>query len=234
MILKDREREDIAHSIARVEAKTSCRILCCLTEEDFYYPLPAFLLAGAIAVILSFLIWLIGIDLGTITHTGWSVGTHGHRVASSMTQHRLRATFVVTSTLLILAYPVILMPPISRLLTPLRLRQRRITRAAIVQYNVEARRETADKLDLLIFVSPRDRLADMVSGPRIQAKLPVGVWNEPKTALNAALKTGKIAAGLLETIETLAAILSVSLPKHVRVSSVAKDPWDILGSVREI
>lgn len=234
MILTDRERDHIAHSIARVKAKTSCKIVYRLTRKNFYCPLSALFWAGAIAVILTVLIWLAGIDLGLITHAGGSASRHGHRIATSIVEHRLRAAYMLTIALLILAFPVTLMPPISRLLTPLRLKQRRVHRAAIAKYRVERQQETAAGLSILIFVAPSDRLADIVAGPRLHSKLPVGVWNEPTAALNAALKTGKIIGGLMETIETMGAILAVSFRKHARLTSMVQNTRYILGNAREI
>lgn len=234
MILTDKERNHIAGSIARVDANTSCKIVCRLTDKTFYYPIPAFFLAAAIALILTGFILLIGIDLGTITHRGWSAGTHGHRVAASMTDHRLRTTYLLTFVLLILAYPVTLMPQMSRLLTPLRLKQRRVQLAAIARFRVEQQLENADGLSVLIFVAAKDRLAVIVAGPRVQSKLPAGVWNEPTAALNAALKTGKMASGLMEAIEAMGAILAVPFPKPAELTSIVHDPRNSLDNVREI
>lgn len=211
MVLTDAERKAVADAIRRAEAKTSGEIFCILSEADSYYPQVALAWAAAVALLVPYLLWLAGVDVGMLMHPGWR---SGHWVdAATLGYHRFGFAYTVLPiALFILTYLLALVPPVSRLLTPQRVRRQRVRRAALEQFRAKGLHRTAKRTGVLISVSLSDRQVEVVADEGIYAKVPPEVWSDATAAIVMGIKHNEVAAGLIEAVEHVGALLAEHFP----------------------
>lgn len=211
MILSDTEHRKLADAVRRAEANTSGEIFCVLSEADSYYPQVALAWATAIALLVPYLLWLAGVDIAMLMSPGWQPG-HGED-AATIAYHRLGFTYTVLPiALFILAYGIALVPPVSRLLTPRRVRRQHVHRAALEQFRARGLYRTAKRTGVLIFISLSDRQAEVVADEGIYAKVSPETWSDVTAAAVAGIKRGEIAAGLVAAVERAGALLAEHFP----------------------
>ena len=212
MILSDAEHQKVADAIRRAETSTSGEIYCVLNEADSYYPQVALAWAAAVALLVPYLLWLSGIDIAMLMSPGWKPG-HGEDLAT-IAYHRLGLTYTVLPiALFILTYGFTLVPPVSRLLTPRRVRRQHVHRAALEQFRTRGLSRTANRTGVLIFVSLSDRQAEVVSDEGIYAKVPPETWSDATAAVINGIKRNEIAAGLVDAVECVGALLAEHFPQ---------------------
>jgi putative membrane protein len=212
VILTEEDRADVANAIAQAEAKTSAAIFCLFTEADAYYPRTALLWALAVALLIPFLLWLTGVDLGMIMHARWNTN-HSHWLAPTIGDHRFGLTYALMSMMLfVLAYPIALVPPMNRFLTPQRLRRRRFRKFATDQFATQGLGAVADREVVMILISLRDHQADIVMGAIVEGTLPPGVWDNATVALISDTEQGRPAAGVVKAVELVGIVMSRYFP----------------------
>ena len=211
MILSDAEHQKLADAIRRAETNTSGEIFCILSEADSYYPQVALAWAAAVALLVPYLLWLAGIDIAMLMPAGWQPG-HGED-AATIAYHRLGFTYTVLPIVLfILSYGLALVPPVSRLLTPRRIRRQHVHRVALEQFRAKGLHRTAERTGVLIFVSLSDRQAEVLADEGIYAKVSPESWSDVTAAVIAGIKRNEVEAGLVEGVERAGSLLAEHFP----------------------
>lgn len=211
MVLTHAEHKEVADAIRRAEAKTSGEIFCILSEADSYYPQVALAWAAAVALLVPYLSWLAGVDVGMLMHPGWRAS---HWVdAATVAYHRLGFAYTVLPiALFILTYLLALVPPVSRLLTPRWVRRRQVHRVALEQFLAKGLSATSERTGVLVYASLSDRQAEVVADEAIYMKVPPETWGDATAALIAGIKQGQTAAGLVEAVELVGVVLAQHFP----------------------
>lgn len=211
MILSDAEHQKVADAIRRAEANTSGEIFCVLSEADSYYPQVALAWAAAVALLVPYLLWLAGVDVGMLMHPGWRSG-HGVD-AATVAYHRLGFAYTVLPiALFILTYLLALVPPVSRLLTPQWIRRQHVHREALEQFRAKSLYRTVEHTGVLIFLSLSDRQAEVLADEGIYAKVAPETWSDATALVIKGIKRNEIAAGLVQAVECVGSLLAVHFP----------------------
>ena len=227
MILSDAEHQKVADAIRRAETSTSGEILCVLSEADSYYPQVALFKEDAIALLVPYLLWLLGIDIGMMMPPGWQPG-HWED-ATTIAYHRFGLGYTVLPiALFILTYALTLVPPVSRFLTPRRIRRQHVHRSALEQFRARGLRRTARRTGVLIFVSLSDRQAEVIADEGIYTRVPPEAWADAVAAIVAGIKRNEIATGLIEAVERVGTLLATHFPPS------AENPNELPDKVVEL
>lgn len=211
MILSDAEHQKVADAIRRAEANTSGEIFCVLSEADSYYPQVALAWAAGVALLVPYLLWLAGLDIGMLMPLDWKPG-HGEDIAT-IAYHRLGLAYTILPiALFILAYGFALVPPVSRLLTPQWIRRQHVHCMALEQFRAKRLHRTAKHTGVLIFLSLSDRQAEVLADEGIYTKVAPETWSDAIAFVIKGIKRNEIAAGLVQAVECVGSLLAAHFP----------------------
>ncbi|MCT2400916.1 MULTISPECIES: TPM domain-containing protein [Novosphingobium] len=227
MILSNTENQQVADAIHRAEIGTSGEILCVLSEADSYYPHVALGWAAAIALLIPYLLWLTGINIGMMMPPGWQPG-HWED-AMTIAYHRFGLGYTVLPiALFIVTYGLTLVPPVSRFLTPQRVRRKHVHNSALEQFRAMGLRRTARRTGVLIFVSLSDRQVEVIADEGIYTRVPPDAWADAVAAIITGVKRKEIATGLVEAVERVGTLLATHFPPS------AENPNELPDKVIEL
>ncbi len=219
MVLSDAEHQKVSDAIRRAESGTSGEIFCVLSEADSYYPQVALAWATVFALLVPYLLWLSGVDIGMVMQPGWR--TEDWVDAAALAYHSYGFAYTVLPiALFILAYGIVLVPPVSRLLTPRRIRRQHVHRLALEQFRAKGLHQTAKRTGVLIFVSLSDRQAEVVVDEAIYAKVAPETWSDATAAVILGIKRNAIAAGLVQAVECVGSLLAAHFPPSDQINEL--------------
>ncbi len=98
-------------------------------------------------------------------------------------------------------------------LTPARVRARRVRGRAIRYFKVGAEKRTAARVGLLLYLSLDERLAEIVADEAIHAKVSPERWGDAMTALIDEVRAGRPAPGMAAAVAAIGAIIAEHFPK---------------------
>jgi putative membrane protein len=84
---------------------------------------------------------------------------------------------------------------------------------AVRQFKVGAERRTTGHTGVLIYLSMRERRAEIVADESIAAKVPAEVWGEAMGDMLSEIRRGRIAEGLAVGIRDVGFILAAHFPR---------------------
>lgn len=206
--LSETDHTKISAAVAQAELLSSGEIVTILADRSDGYTdvalawsaLVAFLALGALAVVPDFYMGLYERFLG-----GW-----GHewtpRLLFSLAAGVAAIKFV--GMLLLQQWQ-----PLKFWLVPAPIRTQRVHAHAVRAFRIGAERRTEGRTGILIYLSMREHRAEIVADVAICAKVEPGVWADAMAALQAELKQGRIADGMVAAIDRVGAILSLHMPR---------------------
>ena len=103
--------------------------------------------------------------------------------------------------------------PLKWLLVPGPVKTQRVRAQAVRQFKVGAERRTTGRTGVLIYLSMRERRAEIVADESIAAKVPAEVWGEAMGDMLAHIGKGRIAEGLAVGIRDVGFILAEHFPR---------------------
>jgi putative membrane protein len=103
--------------------------------------------------------------------------------------------------------------PLRVWLVPKATKRRRVRRRAMELFKVGAEARTTGRTGILIYLSMREHMAEIVADEAIHAKVPEERWGEAMAALVAEVKQGRIAEGMAAAVTQVGAILREGLPR---------------------
>jgi putative membrane protein len=104
--------------------------------------------------------------------------------------------------------------PLKFFLIPGPIKSHRAYHRALTIFKVGAQGRTAGKTGILIYLSMRERRAEIVADEAITSKVAPEVWGEAMAAMLAELKRGHVGAGMAAAVERVGRILAEHLPRQ--------------------
>jgi putative membrane protein len=105
--------------------------------------------------------------------------------------------------------------PLKFLLIPGPIKSRRANTLALSIFKVGAERRTTGRTGILIYLSMRERRAEIVADEAIASKVAPEVWGEAMAAMLAELKRGNCGAGMAAAVEHVGKVLAEHLPREL-------------------
>ena len=103
--------------------------------------------------------------------------------------------------------------PLRIWLVPKTTKRRRVRRRALDLFKVGAEARTSGRTGILIYLSMREHMAEIVADEAIHAKVPEERWGEAMVALVAEVRQGRVAEGMAAAVTQVGAILREGLPR---------------------
>jgi putative membrane protein len=103
-------------------------------------------------------------------------------------------------------------PPLRMALTPGRTKTRRVHRRAVELFRVGCELKTRGRTGVLIYLSVLERRAEILADRAIADQVEPEVWGEAMAALIDEVKAGRPAAGMVQAVERVGAVLARLLP----------------------
>jgi putative membrane protein len=103
--------------------------------------------------------------------------------------------------------------PLKFFLIPGPIKSRRANARAVELFKVGAERRTTGRTGILIYLSMRERRAEIVADEAITSKVAPEVWGEAMAAMLVELKRGSCGAGMVAAVERVGKVLAEHLPR---------------------
>lgn len=103
--------------------------------------------------------------------------------------------------------------PLKFLLIPPPIKAARVRERAVHAFRVGAERRTHGRTGILIYLSMRERRAEIVADEAIAARVSPEVWGEAMAAMLAEIRRGQVADGMIAAVERVGAILAAHFPR---------------------
>ncbi|MBB3893009.1 putative membrane protein [Phenylobacterium haematophilum] len=212
MLLEAQDHARIAQAVAAAGATTSGEIVCVVTNEAAPYaevPL-AWAALGALVLPVALLAAASATRHFDYTFGGWTAGHIGAVHAAVLTT---LSGYVLLQCLLFAGlFALVSVPAIRRRLTPLSLRRMRVRERALEQFFVRGLDSTRERTGVLIFVSLKDRRAEVLADSGISGRVDPSVWDGVVAELVDGVRGGRPGDGLVAAVERCGRILTKSFP----------------------
>ena len=202
------DHELVTSAVARAEESSDGEIVTIVAEKSdsyhdvgLHYAVLAMLLvpAGLALAPQSLIDWAMGLFLG------WNaVPTRGALMAFLFV--KLAAAF------LIVRYALAYMP-VRMALTPGATKSRRVRRRAVELFRVGAERRTVGRTGILLYLSLRERRAEIVADEAIHSEVQPEIWGDAMADLVEEVKAGRPGSGMAKAVERIGAVLAEHFPK---------------------
>lgn len=106
-----------------------------------------------------------------------------------------------------------LWPPLKFWLIPPPIKTHRVRGRAVDLFKVGAERRTTGRTGILIYLSLRERRAEIVADEAIVGKVAPETWGEAMAAMLAHIKDGRLADGMCAAVERVGAVLAEHFPR---------------------
>ena len=198
----------VTEAVTRAELSSDAEIVTIVAEKSdsyhdvgLHYAVLAMLLVPAAIALLpqSWVDWGLGLFLG------WNeAATRGLLMALLFAMLAL--------AFLIVRYALAYMP-LRMALTPGSTKGRRVRRRAVEHFRVGAERRTVGRVGILLYLSLRERRAEIVADEAIVGKVAPELWGEAMADLIEEVKAGRPGAGMAKAVGDIGAVLAEHFPK---------------------
>lgn len=103
--------------------------------------------------------------------------------------------------------------PLRFLLIPPPVKTMRVHERAVRAFRIGAERRTTGRTGVLIYLSMRERRAEIVADEAIATKVDPEVWGDAMQAMLSHVREGRIAEGMCTAIDKVGAILALHFPR---------------------
>lgn len=208
--LSNAEHAQVSTAVAAAEEATAGEIVTVLAERsDGYSDIQlawAMLVATgaltAMALFPDFYLGLVDRILG-----GWNNAWSPRGILS------LAVAVVVLK--FIATWAIQLWQPLKYLLIPGPVKKARVRDAAVRHFKVGAERRTHGRTGVLIYLSMRERRAEIVADEAIAGKVSAAVWGAAMADMLTHIRAGRIADGLVAGVTDVGAVLATHFPRHL-------------------
>jgi putative membrane protein len=207
-MMDDAGRKLVSEAVAEAESATSGEIVTVLAEaSDGYTDVALLWAAGAAFTAMSVFAAFPQpfLDRWDAWFAGW-----GHEWTSGELASMVIALGLVKFLGVLLVQQ---WPPLKWLLVPGPVKAARVRAQAVRQFKVGAERRTTGRTGVLIYLSMRERRAEIVADESIAQIVPAEVWGEAMGDMLAHIGRGRIAEGLAVGIRDVGFILAEDFPR---------------------
>lgn len=207
-LLSDADHDRVSAAVSAAEAHTAGEIVTIITERSDGYTdvalawaaLVAFTALTAYVLFPDFYLALIDRVTGAWGNQ-WSV------------REVLLLALAGTTLKFIAMLLLQLWQPLKFALIPAPVKSRRVLARAVTCFKVGAERRTHGRTGILIYLSLRERRAEIVADAAITGKVAPEVWGEAMVALLPPIKAGRLADGMTAAVEQVGQVLAEHFPR---------------------
>jgi putative membrane protein len=206
--LTDTGREMVSTAVAAAEAKSAGEIVTIITDRSDSYADFALLWSAMVGFIA-----LIALAIAPDFYLGiydWITG-------SWMQQWLPGQIFALAALVAMLKFTGMwllqLWQPLRLFLVPGRIKHARTRARAITCFKVGAERRTHGRTGILIYLSMRERRAEIVADEAIAAKVSPEVWGAAMAAMLGEIRAGRVAEGMAAAVGKVGEVLALHLPR---------------------
>jgi putative membrane protein len=182
------EQVQISDAIRRAEQKTSGEIVCVVARSSSDY--------GYVPLVWSTLIALA---------TPWPL--------IELTDLAVQRIFIIQLVTFAAVALLLSIPRVRMWLVPRAVKRQRAHRAAMDQFLIRGMARTREHTGVLIFASIAERYARIIADVGIAEKVPPQSWKRAVDCIVASAQEGRIAGGLVESIDICATTLAGPFPR---------------------
>lgn len=211
MLLTARDHERIQQAVQDAESKTRGEIVCVVAEEASDYSEVPLIWAAAIALAapsipLTFMSIVITVRQ---VFQGWEA-TEWVSAQSLVQGMAMLAT--MQFGLFVLVTALVFIPSVRRFLTPGMLKRRYVRQRAFEQFAGKGLADTAERTGILLYVSLKDRCAELIADAGIDAKVAPHTWTATIDKLISNIRAGRPADGFVAAIQDCGRLLAEHFP----------------------
>jgi putative membrane protein len=212
MLLSSNDHQRIAHAIGAAKATTRGEIVCVVADEAARYAEVPLAWAAAGALLLPVLTLAIASVARQFDYAfgGWAaahVDAVHAAVVTALTGYALVQGLLFVSILLLVS-----IPPIRRVLTPASLKRVHVRARAMEHFFARNLDKTPERTGVLIFVSLKDRRAEVLADTGISSKVDSSAWDEVVCELVKGASGNKPVDGFAGAIAKCGHILAAHFP----------------------
>ncbi|HSQ96630.1 MAG TPA: hypothetical protein VLM18_11115 [Croceibacterium sp.] len=207
--LSEAEMELVSNAVTAAEANTSGEIVTVVTDRSDGYTDVALVWSVVIAfTAIAVLTWFPAFYLGLVDHLlgKWNA------------EWTPRGIFGLALFVGILKFAgmwlIQLWQPLKFFLIPGPVKSHRANARAVQIFKVSADRRTKGRTGILIYLSMRERRAEIVADEAITSQVAPEVWGEAMAAMLVELKHGRCGAGIAAAVERVGKVLAEHLPRQ--------------------
>ena len=206
--LSEADHRRISDAVAAAEETTSGEIVTVLADRSDGYSDIALAWAAALAFLaMTILAWFGDwmLDLFDALAGGWN-----HEWTTPGT---LALFTALTIAIFLLVWLVQLWSPVKFALVPGKVKTARVRERAVDLFKVGADRRTVGRTGVVIYLSLRERRAEIVADAAINEMVPPETWGEAMTDMLDEIAEGRMADGIIAGVADVGAILSQHFPR---------------------
>jgi putative membrane protein len=202
----------IAEAIERAESTTSGEIACVLETDGHVYFEWVLGVSAFLAFLLPFLLTLAGFGpsaWAALLPFGWEW--------DSLTDIEIVELYAAVQVAIFIVLGLLFWwSPLAQRWAPEGVRRDRVHEMALKQFLARGVHLTADRTGVLIFVSLKDRMTEIVADEGIYAKVSPDVWAEADAALLSGIRRDDVIAGFEAAITIVGGVLAEHFPPRDR------------------
>jgi putative membrane protein len=206
--MTEADHEKVSAAISAAEGSTAGEIVVGVTEtSDSYHDVA---LHWAVLVLIAVLAWAAAWPSALRWWWDTLVGAWGAEpsLRQLLTFLMVLAVAKFTVVLLILKYM-----PLRLALTPGATKTRRVRRRALTVFKSAAERRTSGRTGILIYLSMRERRAEIIGDEAITSVTTPETWGEAMHVMLEDVREGRIADGMVAAIEKIGVVLAEHFPR---------------------
>jgi putative membrane protein len=207
-LMSDEQHAQVSAAVAAAEARSAGEIVTILAERSDSY--------DDIALAWSALIALLALTALAIA-PDFYLGIYDRLAGSWTQQWHPRGIFTlalfVAAVKFAATWLLQLWQPLKFVLIPGPVKHTRVRHRAISSFRIGAERRTQGRTGILLYLSMRERRAEIVADEAIAARVDAEVWGEAMHAMLAHIRDGRIADGMCAAIERVGALLAEHFPR---------------------
>lgn len=212
-MLSETDRARIEAAVKAAEAGTTGEIYCVVAPESSEY-LEVPIAWGAIAALAAPAALLaagIHVSAPDDFGGGWSAAQMSS-AAEAAAREALSGAILLQGALFVVVAMLVAIPVVRQFMTPRALKRERVRRRAHEQFLAKNLQATRERTGVLIYVSAREHMAELIADDGIAAKVQDGAWEGAMRRLIEGLKSGRPAEGFEDAIGLCGAILAEHFP----------------------
>jgi len=198
----------ISKAVAVAEAQSAAEIVTILTEQSDGYTDVA-LSWASLAAMSALAALAIAPDIYLVPYEWLKGGWMNEWTVPEV----LLVALLVAASEFVGVMLVQLWPPLKFWLVPPPIKAQRVRDQAVRAFRIGAERRTHGRTGILIYLSLRERRAEIVADEAIAGRVDLDVWGEAMAAMIERVRDGRVADGMTAAVERVGAIVAEHLPR---------------------
>ncbi len=212
-MLTDQDRDRVAAAVRKAEVSTRGEIICVIAQESSEYrEVPvAWAALAALAAPGLLLLGGIHVTIPDLFQSSWTASAVG-QVTELAAREAVAGAITLQIVLFFLVASIVWIRSIRTLLTPRSLKRSRVRARAREQFLARSLQATRERTGILIFVSVRERMAELIADDGVAALVDPKVWDEAMTQLLTGIRHKDPASGFENAVALCGKILAEHFP----------------------